>query len=93
MGCASGRDVHFTKVTSSSEVRSDIVKWNFSVTERKINSSINRYIFKHHIQFRKYLLGFDKLFVQNQLHLDVLMIDNQCKEDTREDSDFFWKVI
>ena len=52
---------------------------------------MNRCILKQHIQSRKYLLGFDKLFVQNQI--GCTMSDNQFKEVTREDSDFFWKVI
>jgi hypothetical protein len=50
---------------------------------------MNRYKLKHHIQIRKYFLGFDKLFVQNQLGCTVS--DNQCKEVTREDSDFFFE--
>ena len=52
---------------------------------------MNRYKLKQHIQIRKYFLDFDKLFVQNQL--GCTMSDNQCKEVTREDSDFFFNVI
>ena len=48
---------------------------------------MNRFKLKQHIQIRKYFLDFDKLFVQNQL--ECTMSDNQCKEVTREDSDFF----